>query len=401
MLENIIRQDIKANRYIWLTLIVGMLPLWAGGYCMYVLIVLLPIVLFHYRKIDGTCLLILSFSILYTYFQYSNGHAYTPSALIFDLIFPFIIYQTGAYLVERQQSSKSTMILLCLMAIAMALPAIMNSVTDAIRTKQLINVSREIMSNDGELTHGATGYGMMLAILDGCLGIILLKPGNKLDSRLKVILSILSVLAIFSTIHLVNRTGLILAAVSIVCVVLLPPYSYKKNLYTFVSLIVVAGTFIYFLGDSAFLSDALNQYDARDSGVGSVSSYGGRSERWDAALNQLTTEPWGNKKGLQLNGQYTYAHNLWLDTGLYAGIIPMVLLIWIAVIYIQSIIKMYRFEYLNQFERNTLVLIGVALFLQLNTEPVMQGLFQFFLYFIFYTSVVSNMNRKYGTVFYS
>lgn len=368
---------------------------------MYVLIVLLPIVLFHYRKIDGTCLLILSFSILYTYFKYSNGHAYSPSALIFDLIFPFIIYQTGAYLVERQRSPKSSLLLLCLMALALAIPAIMDSVNDAISTGQLINVSRAIKKNTEDVALSATCYGMMLAIMAGCIGIVLLKPNNKLDARLKVIIAIASVLTIFATIHLVNRTGLVLATISIVCVVFLPPYSFKKNVYTVVSLIVVAGTFIYFLGDSAFLSDALNQYDARDSGVGSVSSYGGRSERWDAALNQLTTEPWGNKKGLQLNGQYTYAHNLWLDTGLYAGIIPMVLLIWIAVIYIQSIIKMYRFEYLNQFERNTLVLIGVALFLQLNTEPVMQGLFQFFLYFIFYTSVVSNMNRKYGTVFYS
>ena len=401
MLDNEIRQDFKANRFIWLILIVGMIPMWMGGYCMYVLIVLLPIILFYYRRIDGTSLLILIFSILYTYFQKSNGHAYTPSSLIFDLLFPFIVYQAGAYLVERQRSPKSSLLLLCLMALALAIPAIMDSVNDAISTGQLINVSRAIKKNTEDVARSATCYGMMLAIMAGCIGIVLLKPNNKLDARLKVIIAIASVLAIFATIHLVNRTGLVLAAISIVCVVFLPPYSYKKNLYTFVSLIVVAGTFIYFLGDSAFLSDALNQYDARDSGVGSVSSYGGRSERWEAAFNQIFENPWGNDKGAYLNGLPTFAHNMWLDTGAFAGIVPMLLLIWIAVIYIQSIIKMYRFEYLNQFERNVLVLIGVAMFLQLNTEPVMQGLFQFFLYFIFYTSVVSNMNRKYGTVFYS
>ena len=92
---------------------------------------------------------------------------------------------------------------------------------------------------------------------------------------------------------------------------------------------------------------------------------------------------------------------MWLDTGVYAGITPMLLLIWITVIYIRSIIKMYRVEYLNKFEKNTLILIGVALFLQLNTEPVLQGLFQFFLYFIFYLSILNNLNRKYGVEEYT
>lgn len=401
MLDNEIRQDFKANRFIWLILIVGMIPMWMGGYCMYVLIVLLPIILFYYRRIDGTSLLILIFSILYTYFQKSNGHAYTPSSLIFDLLFPFIVYQAGAYLVERQRSPKSSLLLLCLMALALAIPAITDSVNDAISTGQLINVSRAIKENTEDVARAATGYGMMLAIMAGCIGIVLLKPNNKLDARLKVIIAIASVLAIFATIHLVNRTGLVLAAISIVCVVFLPPYSFKKNVYTVVSLIVIAGVVFYFLGDSAFFSDALDQYDARDTGGGSVDSAGGRTERWEAAISQLTAQPWGSDKGLCLNGQYTYAHNMWLDTGVYAGITPMLLLIWITVIYIRSIIKMYRVEYLNQFEKNTLILIGVALFLQLNTEPVLQGLFQFFLYFIFYLSILNNLNRKYGVEEYT
>lgn len=401
MLNNEIRQDFKSNWFVCLILIIGMVPLWAKGYCMYLLILLLPVVLLYYRKIDGTSLLILIFSILYTYFQKSNGHAYTPSSLIFDLLFPFIIYQTGAYLVERQKSPKSAMLLLCLMSLALAIPAIVENVNDAIKTGQLINVSRTIEANSGDAARAATGYGMMLAILDGCLGIVLLKPGNKLDARLKGLIAIVSILAIFSTIHLLNRTGLVLAAVSIVCVVLLPPYSYKKSVYTFVSMIIVAGAAIYIFEGSAFFSDALNQYEARDTGVGSVGTYGGRSQIWGAAIDQLFTEPWGNAKGVNVNGRYRFAHNMWLDTGAYAGIIPMCLLLGIGIIYISAVIKMYRFNYLNQFERNTLVLIGVALFLQLNTEPVMQGLFQFFLYFMFYISILNNLNRKYGVEEYT
>lgn len=401
MLKSKIRRDYKSTWLICLILIVGMFPLWMGGYCMYVLIALLPICLLYYRKIDGTCMLVIVFSILYTFFQYANGHIYTPSSLIFDLLFPYIMYQTGAYVVKRQRSPKSAMLLLCLMAIALALPAIMENVYDAINTRQLINAGREILSDNGEKTRAATGYGMMLAIMDGCLGIVLLKPSNRLDFRLKILIAIISVLALFATIHLLNRTGLVIAAISILCVVFLPPYSLKKNIYIAGSIIIFLGIAIYFLGDSTFYLDAINLYEAREVGTGSASSYGGRTELWGAAINQLFTEPWGNYKGLYINGRYSYAHNLWLDTGACAGILPMIFLIGIGIIYIRSIVKMYRLKYFNQFEKNTLILIAVALFLQMNTEPVMQGVFQFFLYFIFYISVVNNLNRKYRIQIYN
>lgn len=396
-----IRQDFRSTWFICLILIVGMLPLWMGGYCMYVMIALLPICLLYYRKIDGTCLLVIIFSVLYTFFKYINGHIYTPSSLIFDLIFPFIMYQAGAYLVKRQHSPKSAMLLLCLMAIALALPAIINSATDAIKTGELINTMRTIMNDSGNLTLGATGYGMMLAIMDGCLGIALLKPSNRFDFRLKILIAIISVLALFATIHLLNRTGIVIAAISILCVVFLPPYSFKKNIYIAASLIIILGIAIYFLGNSTFYLDAINLYEARDSGTGSVSTYGGRTKLWGAAINQLFTEPWGLAKGVYINGRYSYAHNLWLDTGARAGIFPLIVLIGIGIIYIWSIVKMYRLKYFNQFEKNTLILIAVALFLQMNTEPVMQGVFQFFLYFIFYISVVNNLNRKYRTQIYN
>lgn len=401
MFKSLIRRDYKSTWFICLILIVSMLPLWMGGYCMYMLIALLPICLLYYRKIDGTCLLVIIFSVLYTFFKYINGHIYTPSSLIFDLLFPYIMYQTGAYVVKRQRSPKSALLLLCLMAIALALPAIMENVYDAIKTRQLINVSREILGEGGYVTRAATGYGMMLAILDGCLGIVLLKPSNRFDSRLKVLIAIVAVLALFATIHLLNRTGLVIAAISIICVVFLPPYSFKKNIYIAASLIIILGIAIYFLGDSTFYLDAINLYEARDSGTGSVSTYGGRTKLWSAAINQLFTEPWGLAKGVYINGRYSYAHNLWLDTGARAGIFPLIVLIGIGIIYIRSIVKMYRLKYFNQFEKNTLILIAVALFLQMNTEPVMQGVFQFFLYFIFYISVVNNLNRKYRTQIYN
>lgn len=376
-----------------------MLPLWMGGYCMYVLITLLPLSLLYIRKIDGACLSVIAFSLIYTLFQYENGHPYTGSSLIFDLTFPFIVYQVGTYIVTRQKSPKSAVLLLCLIAIALALPVILVNVKDTITTGQMINVERVITGESDEEARSATGYGMMLAILDGCFGIILLKPSGEFDSRLKIAVAIMSCLALFATIHLLNRTGIVLAAISILCVVLLPPYSFKKIIYTVVSLILVGGITIYFLEDSKFYIDAINFYEARDSGSGSVNSFGGRSPLWEDGIKQLSTKPLGNDKGVYIAGHYKYAHNMWLDTGIVAGIPAMMILIWIGIIYIQSLIKMYRLKYLNQFEKNLLILIGVAMFLQLNTEPVIQGVYQFFLYFIFFISIINNMNKKYGRRF--
>lgn len=391
-----IYSDFKHTSCVCLILIVGMLPLWGAGYCMYVLFLLLPVVLINVRKYSGLCCLLILFSLCYTTTQILNGHHYTPSALIFDLLFPFIVCQAGQYVVNRQSNPKSTILLLVLMASALALPAIVQNITDAVTSGQLINVNRMVFVDSDAVSRAATGYGMMFALMDGSLGLLVVATLNRFDARLKLLLLILSGCAIFSTIHLINRTGLVLAAASLIAVAILPPYSFKKNMYLVSVLVISIAIGAYFFKDSAFLLDAMDFYEQRDlSADSSVASYGGRTDLWAAGFQQLFTEPLGNDRGVMIEGSSVYAHNMWLDAGAHGGILSFILLVIIGIVFIRSVYRMYKLSVLTQFERSVLLLFSIALFLQLNTEPVIEGVPQYFWYFIFFTSVLSSFNKKY------
>lgn len=389
-----IKQDFKSTLLVCLILLTGMLPLWMGGYCMYVLILLLPIVLVKVRNYDPLAILVIFFSLIYTFTKYLNGHWYTPSELIFDLFFPFIMCQSGKYIVNKFRNPKSVVLFIVLMACALALPAIVENITDTVKTGQLINVTRVILDKSGEVTRSATGYGMMLAIMDGCISALLIKTYSKTDYRIKALIVIIALGAIFSTIHLLNRTGLFLAVISFIIVAFLPPHSMKKNLYLIGILSCVIFISFIFFKDSIFLTDAVKLYEARDAASGSVSSYGGRSERWYAGFLQLFSQPFGNEKGVLLDGQYTYAHNLWIDAGIKGSLICFILLLVITIVFIKSVIKIYHTKQLSLFERDYMLILSVILLLQMAVEPVIEGLPQFFWFYIFLTSVFIHFNKK-------
>ncbi len=387
--------DIKHTWFVCLVLLIGMLPLWADGYCMYVLGILLPILILKVRNYDGMCILIILYSLAYTLSLFNNGNEFSPSTFIFDLFFPFIMYQSGRYIIDRQRNPVSSVLLLVFMAISLALPAIIANIKDTIESGELINISRRILDNVGDTTRNATGYGSMLSIMIGCLGIILVRANNRIDSKIKIILIVFSILAIYSTIHLLNRTGLALALISIITVSVIPPYSLRSNIYLILSLVIILAVGAIFFSDSPFISEAIQLYDERDEGEGSVASYGGRSERWEAGINQLISEPYGNCNGLYFNGHYTHAHNMWLDAGIFGGLISFVLLVIITIISLRKILILYNSPILSPFENRVIILICIAILAQGAVEPVIQGVPQLFFYYIFFISIIINLYKKY------
>lgn len=389
--------DFKKSRIIWLILCIGMLPMIAGGYSMYILGLLLPFILINRVKITTTSIQILCFSLCYFLVQFFTIKGnYASSSIIFDLFFPIIMYQTGTLVVRRSKSPTSCVVLCVLMAFCLAIPAIYSNIIDTIQTGKLINVSRSIIEDSKDSFHrAATGYGMMLSILNGCLGVLILKASSKIETKLKIAIIIFVIGALFSTIHLLNRTGIVLATASIFIILLIPPVSIKRLFYAVFSLVLIVGVVIAFADNSVFLSDAVEMYEARDAGSGSVSSYGGRSDLWIAGLNQLISNPIGNASGLIFNGRHRYAHNMWIDAGIKGGIVCFILLICVTYKLISSECFMLKRNYLSYFQKAIMILIGCTIILQASVEPVIEGLPQFFYYIIFFTSVIQNLNHKY------
>lgn len=387
-----IYEDFRTSRFLWIILCIGMLPLVAKGYCMYVLILLLPYVMIKKVPMTKTSFLVFLFGACYFITLLANGKAYTGSSIVFDAIYPIVMFQSGIIAVQRCKNANSPIVLCAAMAVCLAGPAIYYNITDAVDTGQIVNPLRAVTFGEDE-SRSATGYGMMLAICITFIGLALIPASEKTEKRIKLILIVASIGALFSTIHLINRTGLVIGALSILAMVLKPPFTPKRVFYSVIALALLIGIVTYYLTSSNIFSEATEMYEMRNSGD-SMSTYGDRSGRWIAGVGQLITKPFGNPNGLYWKEHYNYAHNLWLDAGLKGGILCFILLVILTVIQFKNIISLIKTDKISRFFSSVAVLICFGLFLQNFVEPVIDGLPQFFFYFIFFIAVIQRTNKK-------
>ena len=384
-----ITSDFKSNKYTIFILCVGMMPLWMNGYCVYILILLLPI-LFIFKRYNIWSLTIGLFSTIYAgniFIQ--NG--LSTSEIVFYFLFPILLYQSGQWISQKFRTYNNIIVLLCIMAMCMALPAIIANITDAFSTGEIVNIKRRIIVEGSDSVRSATGYGMMLSIMCGCFGILLIKSDNKFNSKLKFTLVVFSLAALFSNIHLVNRTGIFIAGISLIIAVLTPPAKLKYILYAF--LVGACIGIIYFLfAENEELMKIFDSYTTRDSGISNIGSISGRDERWSLGLIQIFTEPFGDPKGLRYEGTYNYAHNLIIDGGIKGGVLCFFLLIAIFIKLWLMLIKIYKSKTLSRFYKYLLLTIGVTLFLQCMTEPIIEGLPQYLFYLMFYMGAITRIH---------
>ena len=105
---------------------------------------------------------------------------------------------------------------------------------------------------------------------------------------------------------------------------------------------------------------------------------------WRAALNGLLRYPLG---GRQADIGLNYAHNLWLDVGYVAGIIPFLLLVIFSWLLARSLGYLLRDRQTPDALKNFLIGIYVSVHLAFFVEPVLEGAFVSFSMFCFITGV--------------
>ena len=87
-------------------------------------------------------------------------------------------------------------------------------------------------------------------------------------------------------------------------------------------------------------------------------------------------------------GDLKYAHNMWLDVGKQAGIIPFLLLILFTIISLWNLIKILRSDKFSIGLKVFLVGIYSAVFLNMAVEPILQGEPLFFIMFCMFVGMV-------------
>ena len=92
----------------------------------------------------------------------------------------------------------------------------------------------------------------------------------------------------------------------------------------------------------------------------------------------------GYKTDIGLN----YAHNLWLDIGYAAGLIPFILFVLITLVFMMDMRKIIK----SRLDLDTKVLIytvSISLVLNFMVEPIIEGYFNLFLTFFILLGIIT------------
>lgn len=392
-----IKADFKKNWLFLAILFVASIPMILRGYTTHLFFLLFIIIILRYRiKFTKELILCALFGIFYTLPLIFHKNVPTTSTLIFNLVYPFLFYLIPQYLGNQFKHKLSLLLVTAIMITCMASWSIYMSIYDAIVSGNIVDPSRSLHEalSDSDINISATGQNMRLALAMGGVGMIFVKAYTTLEHRFQIVMIIIGLLALFSGLHLLNRT-----AIGLVLVACMVPFFVNKfssrylNWIFFLSFFLLI-VYVLFLQDSSFIGDIVEGIQTRNTNSRySVESAGGRDVRMLAAIEQIPRYPWGNDV-LEFMNSSTYAHNTWLDCGVQSGWIAMFILIVITVYLISSLLILAtKNKRVPSFWRCFLIIISCVLLVQLSVEPGIQGNIVVFSMMFYLWSVVNIMNK--------
>ena len=318
------------------------------------------------KYIDKQAAWLIAFSILYSLMlvmlDISSSH------IPLYLSAPLLFYCYGMYVVDNLQSRKAILEFVAIVVFFFSLVTYYTCIID-IGSIGLINPSRTMgRSGVEDAEMAATLYGLNVSLGLACLfGFLSIEKKER--TLLHYLLPISFALSLLTTVHLVNRTGLVLVCFSLIIFLF---YSKKSSKATWIILIFVAALFAYLSTKSDFAS-ILDAYTSRGEVEGhGLSDAGSRTEKWMDALSRLFSSPFGWYKDIN----YTFTHNMWLDVARLTGFIPFIAIVCATIVGFKDTLHLYRIK--NDYLVLTLISIQIVFFLECFVEPVMEG---FDLYF--------------------
>lgn len=307
--------------------------------------------------------------------------------VVFQSFYPPLFYLLGKRLF---QVSPNSIYMLFVMVIGlMALPVVLDVVSD-IRENQFINMKRQMEDEEGSVS--ATVLGIYVALAVSSIGVLFTKAGYYKDVFYKYVFLILSFLGLMCVTHLLNRTGLVIAIISIMGVMFYNVKYYKSIKPFFIGGFVLLFFVRYFIDWETF-STLTDAYDSRNEGT-SVESAGGRTDLWLRGLRDLFIKPFGSHESEKLR----YAHNFWLDTARTGGTLSFLFLLNVTIRHLRNsfyVIKSYSPGLL----RTLIITCNIGFFLTCLVEPVMEGTMNFVFCFFLFMGIVQSLKNSIGCEF--
>lgn len=339
-----------------------------------VLFVLIP----WYKYIDTSAIFICLFGVFYGIFVIILDIPHSTSYFISYFIVPLQLYCLGRWFTSCLNGRDNEFILL-VFTLLLSITSILlyRTVIDVIN-RGIISVGRNF-EIEGVENITATIYGVYAALTMVGFPMFFASIGKKtFQSWLFLLFAILGTL---TTIHLVNRTGLVIAAAITLLGII---YRSRANIGRVILLLCFIIAIVYILIKTNIIPhEVIDAYKLRNDidRQLEMSAAGGRGDRWLDAITRIFYMPlgWYYKDYLT---SYTYVHNWLLDVGRVVGIIPLFLLLIPTIISIKNCFLLFQEK--NNNVHLLLLVLNTSLFLATFVEPVMEGcvMIAYFYFFV-------------------
>lgn len=334
---------------------------------------------FQNKYLDAKTLLIFTYSVVYVFLSNMNGITYSSSTLVLYLLAPTAFYIIGRRMVRHSNKSSQLSRLWIIILIAYTADIFRAIVMKIFISGELVNTSRLFyLDASNSMLISATQVGLCVNL--GFVGLPMFYiETNRLYKYIYISIFFLSIL---TTVHLVNRTGIVICLLSLVILLAL---HFRKRVLQFISLLITLGATIVILFNSEVLSSKILRSYVERNDVQDIT--GGRVDFWAAAIEQLICSPFGWVS----ERESFLIHNMWLDIAQFSGWIPCLIAIYFTC---STFFKAFSLVKSNQSTVSYLLFgLSINMFLAYFVEPVTGGTF-----FMMYCLLWGSINELYKTI---
>lgn len=326
------------------------------------------------------------YSIFHSLIMY--GHEMiTVGVILRYILFPLTMLIVGYMLVKKNHKKVTFYLLIIIVSnVLFGFLSVMYSqnLYGEVRPEYRVVVDVWDQTITSTLLNASLSFGLVLLPL-----IFLNDKLQKNNIKIRIISVICFVLSFYSIMKLGNRTGF---ALIIVAIVLSFFFTTKLNASAIVKgllvmLFVAFSQFMYFKNalnirtnwESSLLFSRLNSSSPLDDP---------RIDAWKKAFMGVFKNPIGGREAdIGLN----YAHNMWLDIGLDSGVFPLIFIVLFTLFGVGSLFSLLKNKAPLMVKRLFLLLF-VAFLLIMCFEPVMTGVFSFFVSYCFVVGMLQGYN---------
>lgn len=328
---------------------------------------------------------LLLFCVLYVSVQIQHQFIEVNTGLRFFLYF-MLLYVFGLTTVVMAKNEKQIMYYLYAIIIGLSMFGIAAVIYSNIFYGLLADlvVRRATIPWMEEVELGGTGIGMYVALGIALFGLMFTKS----NLGAKVLNILIAILSLYASISLANRTGLLLALFSIVTVYFVQARlnSLRHNIKLAAIFIAQFAILVYlfninFLNVKSFWLQSHAYYRITTMDVG----YDPRFVAWGEAMEGIFTNPLGGK---ETKLSLEYAHNLWLDVGYTAGLLPFIFLVIFTIMTFHSYIRLLRKDSISKYFKYLVTAMLCGFFVTFMVEPVIEGNFLLFGAFCMFSGIV-------------